>query len=88
MPTVDPAYTGYNPTDRWSTIYGIIVSQQDNVAVWLGRADGYVARDLFAFGVNTLLRLGNTAPTGSVPLWDYVLGEAVDELASASGPWG
>ena len=70
------------------TVFGIIASQPDSVAVWLGRSDGYVARDLFAFGVHTLLRLGYTAPSGTVPLYDWVKDAAEPALGPSAGPWG
>lgn len=54
----------------------IIALDSDNVGLWLGRADGYMANELFFFGVNTGIRLGFApgcvAPSTS-PLLPYIL---------------
>ena len=52
---------------------GLVALNRDNVGLWLGRADGYVARDLFFFGINTAVRLGYSDTCVDPPLYTVVL---------------
>ncbi len=69
VPNVGPLSPGgpfapYN-NQSFRRIYSILVSQPQHVGVWLGRADGYVADDIFCFATHTCLRLGydNRSPS-------------------------
>eukprot|EP00756_Hemistasia_phaeocysticola_P046392 Hpha_TRINITY_DN20168_c0_g1::TRINITY_DN20168_c0_g1_i1::g.82494::m.82494 len=65
---------------------GIIASHPNNVALWMGRADGFVARELFFFGVNTGIRYGYAAP--AYPLVDPWTNKPAEPQTEANGPWG
>eukprot|EP00937_MAST-01D_sp_MAST-1D-sp2_P002641 g2641.t1 len=47
---------------NFTAVPAVVALRPSNVALWLGRADGYTARDLFAFGVHTAVRLGVAPP--------------------------
>lgn len=98
-PNAGPFGPGVVEKDKTYTwIYGIIVSQEDNIGVQLGRSDGYSFDDLFFYGVHTALRLGASK---QYPIYDPVentyayydtqakkeVGGFVDGY-TANGPWG
>jgi hypothetical protein len=90
-----PGPVGGGKTYSW--IYGIVVSQPDNIGIQMGRSDGYTFQDIFFHGIHTALRLGASK---EYPLYDPV----VDATAYydhgtktspgfvfpyiAQGPWG
>jgi len=47
---------------NFTAVPAIVALRPSNALLWLGRADGYVARDLFAFGAHTGVRLGVAPP--------------------------
>ena len=67
---------------NFTVLPAVVALRPSNVMLWMGRADGYVARDLFGFGVHTALRLGS-AP-GEYQLRDPVTGSGHRFLAQAS----
>ena len=81
---------------NFTVIPAIVVLRSTNVLLWLGRADGYVGRELFAFGVNTAVRLGSSVEfplrnpvTGKLPVFaGGVAPRAPGVQAPATGPWG
>ena len=85
------------PTPRvcvgnFTVLPALVAVSPSNVGLWLGRADGYVASDLFFFGVNTAVRLGY-AP-GTYALRNPVTGQLATagtepgSLQRGTGPWG
>ncbi|MCX6096532.1 MAG: glycosyl hydrolase family 28-related protein [Candidatus Bipolaricaulota bacterium] len=69
----------------YSWIYGIIVSQEDNVGVQIGFSDGYTLSNLYFYGVHTGFRLGASKEW---PIYDPVTGTAFDSPGQGQGPWG
>eukprot|EP00038_Savillea_parva_P008071 m.174513 g.174513 ORF g.174513 m.174513 type:complete len:589 (-) comp13840_c0_seq1:78-1844(-) len=63
----------------------LVAVHPNNVGLWLARSDGYVASDLFFFGINTAIRLGQST---DFPLLDPTTGKAAPALDAATGPWG
>ena len=86
---------------NFTTLPAIIALDSDNVGIWLGRADGYMATEIFFFGINTGIRLG-FAPGNGTQLRNPVSGELAGGpgpghggatalpggLPPAHGPWG
>ena len=85
---------------NFTTLPAIVALDSDNVGLWLGRADGYMATDLFFFGVGTAIRLG-FAPGNGTALRNPVTGELAGggtikpgqsaepgSLPPGHGPWG
>eukprot|EP00041_Stephanoeca_diplocostata_P016311 m.320715 g.320715 ORF g.320715 m.320715 type:complete len:518 (-) comp20325_c0_seq8:296-1849(-) len=70
---------------NFTWIPGIVAAADENVGLWLGRSDGYVASDLFFFGVNTAIRLGFS---GKFPLYNAQEQAPAPPLGPANGPWG
>jgi hypothetical protein len=74
----------------YSWMYGIIVAQEDNIGVQIGRSDGYTLTNVFFDAVHTGIRLGASA---AWPLWEPVDGRNVDlnylyPSEDPVGPWG
>ena len=72
----------------------IVALDSNNVGLWMGRADGYMANELFFFGVNTAVRLG-FAPGNGTEMRNPVTGKLatsraapLGSLTPANGPWG
>lgn len=98
VPNCGPASPGpVGDGKTYSWIYGIVVSQEDNIGIQIGRSDGYTFHDVFFFGVHTALRLGASK---EYPLYDPIANTYAyydpdqDKLSGfhspykASGPWG
>ena len=60
-----PQSLGDTPGGDFTTLPAIIALDSENVGLWLGRADGYMASDLFFFGINTAVRLGYAPGNGT-----------------------
>lgn len=69
----------------YSWIYGIIVSQDDNVGVHIGISDAYMFHNLYFYGVHTGFRLGASS---DYPIHDPVQGTAWSPPGAGKGPWG
>ena len=80
---------------NYTVLPALVAVSDGNVGLWLGRCDGYVASDLFMFGVNTAVRLGyapgrnalrnpvtGALATGRKP------GTPQGAQDPATGPWG
>ena len=80
VPNVGPSCLG---ACTW--IYGIIVSQEDNVGVQIGFSDGYTLTDLYFDALHTGFRLGVSKDW---PICDPVTGEVFDSPKEGNGPWG
>lgn len=82
-PPVWPVCTG-----NFSWLPAIVAAHPSNVGLWLGRSDGYVARELFFFGINTAMRFGYSpdCPTGA--LVSPITGQPLPPQDPATGPWG
>ncbi len=78
---------------NFTILPAIVALDSSNVGIWLGRADGYMANELFFFGVNTGIRLG-FAPGNRTELRNPVTGQLAGDpsspgsLGPAQGPWG
>lgn len=78
---------------NFTILPAIVALDSSNVGIWLGRADGYMANELFFFGVNTGIRLG-FAPGNRTQLRNPVTGQLAGDpsspgsLGPAQGPWG
>jgi hypothetical protein len=79
---------------NFTILPAIIALDSSNVGIWLGRADGYMANELFFFGINTGIRLG-FAPGNRTQLRNPVTGQLAGDpsappgsLGPAQGPWG
>lgn len=98
--TTERTAGSYNPADcvpgatgagsercrgNFTWLPAIVAASPRNVGVWLGRADGYQASNLFFFAVNTALRLGYSA---DAPMINPITRTAETGLPLASGPWG
>ena len=64
---VAPGKAGEGKTYTW--IYSIIGSQEDNIGLQIGRADGYSIDDIFFFAVHTALQFGASK---DYPIYDPV----------------
>ncbi len=73
------------PGETYSWIYGIIVSNPDNVGIHIGISDWYDLSHLSFFGVHTGIRLGASK---DYPIYDPVQNETWTNPQPASGPWG
>lgn len=89
-----PQAIGATPSGNFTTLPGIIALDNENVGLWLGRADGYMASELFFFGINTAVRLGY-APGNGTQMRNPVTGKLVHAMGAdpgsllpAHGPWG
>eukprot|EP00035_Acanthoeca_spectabilis_P007460 m.136828 g.136828 ORF g.136828 m.136828 type:complete len:538 (+) comp13964_c0_seq1:53-1666(+) len=80
-----PNCLGHVPKGNFTWLPGVVALQPDNVGLWMGRCDGYVARDLFFFGINTAVRLGYS---DAFPMIDPLSGKPFAALDPATGPWG
>jgi len=69
----------------YTWIYGIIVSQEDNVGLQIGRSDGYTLTNLFFDAVHTGIRLGASE---AWPIYEPVEGKELYPSAGGLGPWG
>lgn len=85
---------------NFTVLPAIIALDSENVGLWLGRADGYMATELFFFGINTGIRLGFAPGNGTQlrnPVTGKLAGGGVDKpgqsatpgaLPPGNGPWG